>query len=295
MEIRQMEIFATVADERHFRRAADRLYISEQALGQQIRKLEGELGFKLFDRSTRSVELTPEGAALIDDARRLLAQAARTEDTARHIAAGELGTVRLGYESSTVVSILPEFVTAMRDVHPGIDLVLVEHSKAGLVPLDAGETDACLVARYGRIPERFEFHLVKRDRAYVALPADHPLAQSEGLGIVDLEGVPFLGYADAKGESPNRFMAQLFENVALEKPVQHEADSYVALLGLVAAGMGFTFVTASMKKLFVGDVAYVPLAEPEVHVDYGLALRAGEKAATAKALRSVAARLAGNS
>lgn len=292
VEIRQIEIFVTVADERHFRRAADRLYMSEQALGQQIRKFEGELGFRLFDRSTRSVELTPEGAALIDDARRLLAQAARTEDTARHIAAGELGTVRLGYESSTVVSILPKFVIAMRAEHPGIDLMLIEHNKAGLASLDSGETDACLIACYSSIPKRFEFHLVKRELAYVALPAGHPLAQSDGLGVNDLKGVPFLGYADANGESPNRFMAQLFTNVALEAPIQHEADSYVALLGLVSAGMGFTFVTGSMRKLFAGEVAYVPFIDPAVYVDYGLALRVGETLPAADALRAVADKLA---
>lgn len=292
MELRQLEYFLAVADELHFGKAAERLHLAEQPLGYQIRKLEGELGFKLFERTTRSVALTPAGASFKDDAQRILAQSQRAADTARRIAKGEAGVVRLGYESSTVVSILPDFVKLFRAEYPEIDLVLVEYSKAGLEPLAAGDTDACLVTRFTRIPSAFEYLPIMADNAVVAISVEHPLAQKSGVSLADLADEPFLGYADASGESANRFMAQLVERVGTEAPVRSEADTFTALLGLVSAGLGFTIVTSSARKLFVDDVAYVALENPAVGVDYGLALRAGERAPTAEAMRIVASHLA---
>ena len=132
MELRQLEYFVAVAEELHVGKAARRLHIAEQPLSYQIRKLENDLGFKLFDRTTRSVSLTPAGASLLADARKLLARSEQAADTARRIAAGEAGVVHLGYESATVPSVLPDFVKLFRAEYPEIDLILVEHSKAGL-------------------------------------------------------------------------------------------------------------------------------------------------------------------
>lgn len=291
MELRQLEYFLAVADELHFGKAAKRLHLAEQPLGYQIRKLEGELGFKLFERTTRSVALTPAGVSFKEDAQRILAQSERAADTARRISKGEAGVVRLGYESSTVVSVLPDFVRLFRAEYPEIDLVLVEHSKAGLEPLAAGDTDACLVTRFTRIPSAFEYLPIVADDAVVAISVEHPLAQKPGVSLADLADEPFLGYADASGESANRFMAQLVERAGTEAPVRSEADTFTALLGLVSARLGFTIVTSSARKLFVYDVAYVPLVDPAVSVDYGLALRAGTQTATAETLRLVAEHL----
>ena len=292
MELRQLEYFLAVADELHFGRAAAKLNMAEQPLGYQVKKLETELGFKLFERTTRSVKMTAAGESFAADARRILAQSEQAADTARRIAAGEAGVVRLGYESSCVVSILADFVKLFRAEYPEIDLVLVEHSKQGLIPLYKGDTDACLITRYQRLPKTFEYFPIMTDQAVVALDAGHQLAKRESLSLPDLENVPFLGYADASGESANRFMAELIEHAGAEGVVRSEADTYVALLGLVSAGLGFTIVTESMKKLFPAEIAYVPLSSPAVKVDYGLALHKNNQPTCAEALRTVAKHLA---
>lgn len=288
MELRQIKYFLAVADVLHFGKAAQKLHIAEQPLGYQVRRLEDELGFKLFERTTRSVRLTPAGVSFKADAQRFLAQAEHATEAARRISAGEAGVVRLGYESATVVSILPDFVRLFRAEYPEIGLVLVEYSKAGLPALAEGDTDACLITRYMRLPSGFEYLPVMRDRAVVALPADHFLAEKPALSLTELAEVPFLGYAGAGGESANRFMAQLVEHAGTDAPITHEADTYTALLGLVSAGLGFTIVTGAMSKLFAKEVRYVPLVDPQVDVDYGLALREGDGTPTVEALRIVA-------
>jgi len=292
MELRQLKYFLAVAEELHFGKAAQKLHIAEQPLGYQVRRLENELGFKLFDRTTRSVKLTPAGQSFMADARRILLQTEYAAETARKISAGKAGLIRLGYESATIVAILPGFVKLFRAEYPEIELVLIEHSKAGLGPLRDGDIDACLITRYTRLPDGFEYLPVMKDRAVVALPIDHPLAERQAISLADLRDVPFLGYGGAGGESANRFMAQLVEYVGSDAPITHEADSYIALLGLVASNLGFTIVTSSMARLFAEEVRYIPLVEPSVNVDYGLALRVGESAPTAEALRTVAKHLA---
>ncbi|AQT79449.1 LysR family transcriptional regulator [Mycolicibacterium litorale] len=138
MELRQLRYFAAVADELHFGRAAERLYISGPALSQQIIALERELGAKLFDRDRRSVRLTAAGATLLEDARRILSIADGAGDRLRRSAA-ETSPLRLGYvswlppELATLTApvgvrvddwVLPSHVQAERVADHSLDLAL---------------------------------------------------------------------------------------------------------------------------------------------------------------------------
>ena len=124
------------------------------------------------------------------------------------------------------------------------------------------------------------------------MPKEHRLASRKELSLADLDEVPFLGYAGANGESPNRFMEKLVTHAGTDSSISHEAETYTALLGLVSAELGFTIVTTSMARLFPDEVSYVPLSDPEVSVDYGLTLREGDSSAILKSIRIVARHLA---
>lgn len=291
MELRQLRYFLAVAEELHFARAAERLHIAEQPLGYQVRKLESELGFKLLERTTRSVRLTPAGESFMADARRILGQTERAADTARRIANGEAGVVRLGYESATIPSILPSYVKLFRAEFPDINLVLIEHSVNGLSALAENETDACLVTRYTRLPSSFEYLPIMRDRAVAAIPADHPLASCDAIDLEMLLDMNFLGYAGEDGDPVNQFMSYLATDTDKVFRVSQEAGTYAALLGLVAAGLGFTIVTGAIGKLFTDDVSYIPIENPAVTVDYGIAFRNGDPSPLANTLRTVARHL----
>ncbi|TME28429.1 MAG: LysR family transcriptional regulator, partial [Chloroflexi bacterium] len=97
MELRHLRYFVTVASELHFARAAQRLFISQPALSQQIRGLEGELGLKLLERNRRGVRLTPEGAAFLAEARAAVEQADHAAAVARALAEGATGQLRLAH------------------------------------------------------------------------------------------------------------------------------------------------------------------------------------------------------
>src|SRR5688572_33036805 len=90
MELRHLRYFVAVAEELHFRRAAERLYVAQPAVSEQVRKLEAELGVKLLDRNQRSVSLTVAGAAMLEEARRVLRQADIAQQAARNARDGEV-------------------------------------------------------------------------------------------------------------------------------------------------------------------------------------------------------------
>src|SRR4051794_27868428 len=97
MELRHLRYFVAVAEELHFRRAAERLHIAQPAVSEQVRKLEAELGVKLFERNQRSVTLTDAGAAMLDEGRRVLSQADVAQRAAREAHARTVGRLQIGY------------------------------------------------------------------------------------------------------------------------------------------------------------------------------------------------------
>ncbi|MGO9906281.1 MAG: LysR family transcriptional regulator, partial [Solirubrobacteraceae bacterium] len=128
MELRQLRYFVAVAEELHFRRAAERLHISQPPLSQQIRALEEELGFALLIRTRRRVELTPAGAAFLRDARTILAELEGAVATARRIDAGQTGRLRISFVGSALFSIVPSMVERFRHSRPGVEIELHERA-----------------------------------------------------------------------------------------------------------------------------------------------------------------------
>src|SRR3954453_23359911 len=122
MELRRLRYFVAVAEELHFRRAAERLHLAQPALSQQVRKLETELGVDLFHRTKRGVALTPAGALFLEEARRLLRQAEEAARTARNARAGTIGRLRLGHVVDAVPPVLPRAIAAFAASHPGIEI-----------------------------------------------------------------------------------------------------------------------------------------------------------------------------
>src|SRR5207237_10388818 len=111
MELRHLRYFVTVAAELHFARAAERLFISQPALSQQIRSLEAELGLKLLERNRRGVRLTPEGVTFLAEAAAVVQQAERAADVARGLAEGATGRLRMSY-LRTMFSGLPALIVS---------------------------------------------------------------------------------------------------------------------------------------------------------------------------------------
>lgn len=144
IDLRLLRQFVAAAEELHFHRAARRLAMSQPPLTAAIRRLEAEIGTTLIERGNRTVALAAAGAALLDEARALLARADRAVLVARDAAAGRIGSVRLGYVGSAMYGRLPAAIRSFRRTHPEVRLELREGTTAAqLAALRAGDLDVC--------------------------------------------------------------------------------------------------------------------------------------------------------
>ncbi|CAO5183620.1 DNA-binding transcriptional regulator, LysR family [Frankia sp. AiPs1] len=184
MELRQLTYFVTVAEEASFSRAAQRLHIVQSGVSQQVRRLERELGVRLFDRTTRQIRLSAAGERLLPEAVAALASAGRVRQVAAGIAAGAQGVLRIG-TSQGLGDRLDRLLDGLRLPVRLRSLTLGDR----LAAVSAGELDAAFVRVLTTAPG-LELIPLWTDPLAVALPATHPLAALPALGLADLADLP---------------------------------------------------------------------------------------------------------
>src|SRR3954454_10896492 len=188
MELRHLRYFVAVAEELHFGRAAERLFIVQPALSKQIASLEKELGVELFLRSKRHVELTPAGAALLEDARQVLAQAEGAKLRAQLASRGEVGVLEVGFVVPVLYDLLPHMLRAFRARYPTVQVSLHElHSRQ----IINGVLSRDLHIGFSRLPitgdgETLRVQPLVEEAVVVALPESHPFAERDTVEFGDL-------------------------------------------------------------------------------------------------------------
>ncbi|WP_103355768.1 LysR family transcriptional regulator [Amycolatopsis sp. CA-128772] len=185
MELRALRCFVTVADERHFGRAAERLHVAQPAVSQQIARLERELGVRLFDRSPRRVRLTAAGERVLDAARATLAAAGQVRIAATEV----MTTVRIG-TAPGLTARLERGIDALRERAPEFDVVLVDLPvEARLDALREGELDLALTRGVRSVPGLTVLP-AWTERLFAVVSRHHPLADRPAAGLAELAGHP---------------------------------------------------------------------------------------------------------
>ncbi|NUP06188.1 MAG: LysR family transcriptional regulator [Polyangiaceae bacterium] len=266
MEPRLLRSFIAVGEELHFGRAAARLHISQPPLSVQIRTLEDRLGLRLFERDRRHVALTEAGAFLLERARRLLADGERAALEAARIARGEGGVLAVGYTPTATYEVLPRCLRSFRSRRPDVRLELVElRSRLQIEALHEGRIEigfACGPLNEVGLVE----HTLAEDHFVAALPCRHALTAKSRLRLRDLDGEKCI--AVRPDVEPEWALAA---NDALVRGRVHldvvqETDTKVAMLGLVAAGLGLAIASASMRRLARDGVVYREISDLRVRV-----------------------------
>ncbi|WJH40159.1 LysR family transcriptional regulator [Aliirhizobium terrae] len=259
MDIRAMACFVAVAEELHFRRAAERLHLTQPSLSQRIRALEHEIGTDLFVRDRRSVALTPAGKAFLEPARRSIDNARIAKEQALRAVRGEVGRLRLGFTVLAFYGLLPEALQAFRRRHPDVEVELVEMNSPSLeTALITGTIDLAILH-----PPLGHLELMVRslpdEPLILALPESHPLAAFEEIPIRALADEPMLIAPRAVGPSIYDRMIALFQSEGVTPHVVQEVTPMTTLSGLVAAGTGIGFVTHGLSRQPRPGVCYRPV------------------------------------
>jgi DNA-binding transcriptional LysR family regulator len=261
LDTRLLRAFVTVAEELNFTRAAERLFVAQQALSSQVQQLETRLGAKLFERTTRKVTLTADGERLLPHAVAVLrALDAGVEELAAALRATR-STLRVGLSGTAMVPVVNETLRVFGERHPGVELQV---SNAGLerpaAGLHEGEVDVAFVRPPFR-DDGLSMVTVLDEERYAILRDDHPLATREFVRPEDLVHEPwiwvegadpvtraFWSLADFRGDDPLRTGTRI--------------NSFEEAFGAVAAGLAITCQAESAVRA-VGpgfpELRFVPL------------------------------------
>jgi DNA-binding transcriptional LysR family regulator len=287
LELRHLRYFVAVAEELHFRRAAERLHMSQPPLSQQIRQLEALVGADLLERTQRRVELTAAGASFYAAARDILDAADRAVRQARRVARGEVGHLAVAFVGSAIYSVVPEILRAFRTAHPAVELTLTELTTAAQVQaLAAGRADVGFLRPPVDDPG-LEVRTVLREPLVAAVPDGHRLAAEPGVRLDELAGEPLVLLSGRHSPAYRATLGALAGPMidAPGRDLLHVAEMQTAI-GLVAAGVGISIVPASLRGLSRPGVTYVEIDGDPPTIELALAWRSGDTSPVLAAFRA---------
>jgi DNA-binding transcriptional LysR family regulator len=276
MELRHLRYFVAVGEEQHYRRASRRLRVAQPALSRQIRELEEEVGFKLFDRLPRGVKLSAAGRLFLEDARRILQAVNEATARAARVARGQSGTLRVGFpENASWHGAVPDSFRRFREQQPDAELQL--QPAASLEQLDAirsGRLDAGFVNFMPKADPELNQLTVAHQHVELALPKRHPLAKLKKLRLRDLVDAAFVWFP--RWASP-AFYDQMMEACyrgGLKSPcIVQEGNNEATILSLVSTGLGVGWVLGTARWRPLATVAILPVVDLKVALRLALVWR----------------------
>ncbi|MEH2438009.1 MAG: LysR family transcriptional regulator [Nostoc sp.] len=280
MELRHLRYFLTLAEELHFGRAAERLHIAQPPLSQQIRQLEGELGFELFYRTKRKVQLTEAGQVFLDEVQQIMRQLQQAIQVGRQTSRGEIGQLVVGFVSSAAYNILPTILRTFRSCVPGVSIELHElTTDQQLEWLREGRMDVGLL-RPPVEENRFSCETIFQESLMVALPEAHLLANQSNVCLTSLANEPFILFPRILAPGLYDLIISLCQQAGFSPKVAQEAIQMQTIVSLVAAEMGVAIVPASLQNLQRIGVIYKTLEEPSQKVAIAIIWRKNETSPT---------------
>jgi DNA-binding transcriptional LysR family regulator len=259
IELRHLEYFRTLAETLHFGRAAQRLHISQPPLSRQIALLEEALGVKLFDRSSRRVELTDAGQRFYLDTGTVFAALEQAKRNALAAARGEAGELSVGFMMSTAYSVTPAITRRYAALYPQVTLKLTETLPMDLAAdISSGQKDVAIMYR----PQDctgLETASVYSEEMMLVLPPGHALLDCEVVEPTQLAGEPFIIVP--------RHIAPALHDMIVNYCLQHGVTPTVAMeinmqqtiVNLVGEGMGVAIVPRSMRNMRLATTTFRPL------------------------------------
>lgn len=260
MDIRSLACFVAVAEDLHFRRAAERLNITQPALSQRIRTLEHEVGARLLERDRRRVVLTPAGAAFLEPARAAVASVLQAKTQAERAVGGEVGRLRLGFTVIAFYSALPEAVGQYRSRFPDVAVELSEMNSPMLErSLTTGDIDLGILHPPVETPH-LTLRPLRSQRLVLALPEHHVLARQQTIRVHQLRGEPFLMAHRHIGPNIYDRIIALFRSEDFSPNIVQDVSPMTTLVGLIAAGTGMGFVTEGIANAARPGVVFRPVS-----------------------------------
>lgn len=263
MELRRLRYFVAVAEELHFGRAADKVNVVQSAVSHQIKLLEEELGFPLFDRARQKVTLTPLGEAFLPEATAILLRAQQGIERARATAAGTVGSLVIGFVDSALWGVLPSLLRTFRTQHPLITLKLVQLDRMALIAaLRNSSIDIAIMPMPTPSSDEVDSFTLMSSPLVVVLPREHRLAGDLKISLRDLAAEPFVLFPAQMRTRLLEVIVNACSAAGFEPNVAQEAEQLHTLLALVRAGLGVSIAPMWVTQAYSTGLACAMLADP---------------------------------
>ena len=275
MDIRKIEVFVTVAEERSFTRAAEKLHTAQSGVSTAIRALERELGATLLDRTTQRVELTEAGRALLPEALRILAAVETARETVTQVGQGLRGRLRLGILYNLTPGRVREALVTFRAELPQVEMWLTAPGQRGSLDhldlLREGALDLAMVLTHGPVPG-IDQHVLDTDEVVLVCPADHPLAGRADVDLAELADETFIEFPPGWGVRST--VDQAFDAAGLSRRITVQMNDLSTIVDLVRLGLGVAFVPRSVAEQ-TDDLRHLPIRGESPTYRIALATAAG--------------------
>lgn len=265
------QTFIVVAEELSFRRGAERLNIDQSALTRRIQKLEHQLGFKLLERTTREVALTAAGRSFYDANLEIARDYQRAVAAARLVAQGKTGELRLAYMSFAAMVQMPRLVSRYRALCPDVAVTLSYIRTQGQkLALANDEVDlGFMIGPFDH--SDFQTLRIADEPLYLVASRDHPLTHTDKVTPRDLARHEIILGDMTEWETYRWRLGDMFSSEGLTIRVGLEASNPMALLGLVAAGLGVTIYPESLARFVGENLSFRPIDDPRFRLETILA------------------------
>lgn len=269
LEIEPLRSFVVLAEELHYRKAAEKLFLSQPALSKQIQRLEQQLGGPLFLRTRRKVLLTEAGETLRTIAKRLLEDADAAFEQTREVLEGRAGTLRIGFGIAAIAGGLPATLSLFQRKHPRVVLRMHDMSTpAQISSLLNGSLDLGIVrlpVAHPEITSRFLF----QEQLKLVIPQDVVFRSGEGLASMRDE--PFLFLERSTSQTFHDHALAVCRKAGFAPKIVQEASELYTILNLVRAGLGAALVPSAIEHMHVPGVSFHSLDIPEASWQIGMA------------------------
>jgi DNA-binding transcriptional LysR family regulator len=222
MEFRQLKYFLMLAEELHFKRAAEKLCIVQPALTKQIQDLEAELGVKLFDRNKRNVRISVAGEFFKAEISQIFERLERAKNEIKQVEVGKKGEIRIGYVGSCIHTFLPDLLKKLNAIYPEIHTYLSEMTTASqLLAIQKGELDVAFL-RNPPVSTLLENKLVFSENFALVLPVNHVLNEKKLKSLQQVSDEKFILPTKSDGETYHQLLWGICETSGFTPQIAHE-------------------------------------------------------------------------
>ena len=262
MNLQQIQYFLALADELHFWKTSEKVFITQSALSRHIKSMEQELGFDLFERDKRNVKLTQAGEFLREHYAKLLNDVESVNRRAKLISSGEIGAIRIGHPASITFSILPDLLLALHQRYPHITAQMIEVDAIDVDPfLQSHRIDIAFNRELEKAKDLVSRQLMTEHFALV-VPAHHAFARRRSIKLEELKKLSteefVLPSLTGKSEHASQLRA-IFQAADFAPIISVESDFGVTLLGLVAKGLGISIMPMSYSHHLKHELKFIKI------------------------------------